>query len=129
MQGPAKGKKWIAGASTHGCWLGSYEAEKQAHFVNLARRGGVVYDVGANVGFYTVLSSVLVGDEGAVYAFEPVPRNLGYLRRHVEMNGLGNVRVMDVAMGEAEGVVTFSLASNASMGHVGGGDGEEIEFR
>lgn len=129
LQGPARGKRWIAGASTHGCWLGSYEGEKQAAFTRHLRPGSVVYDVGANVGFYTLLGSVVIGNEGSVYAFEPVPRNLEYLREHVRMNGLANVRVFDAAMGEAEGRVRFSLASNPSMGHVGGGDGEEIEVR
>ena len=129
LQGPAKGKRWIAGASTHGCWLGSYEGEKQRVFQDLVKPGSVVYDVGANVGFYTLLGSVLSGEGGRVYAFEPVPRNLGYLERHVRMNGLSNVRVFDVAMGAGSGVARFSLASNASMGHLGGGDGEEIEVR
>ena len=44
-----------------------------------------VYDVGSNVGFYTLLSAELVGDSGKVIAFEPFTQNLVYLKRHIEL--------------------------------------------
>jgi hypothetical protein len=55
LQGPARGMKWVVGSGTHGCWLGSYEYSKQRLLRRLIRPGDVVYDVGANVGFYTLL--------------------------------------------------------------------------
>ncbi|MHB9011046.1 MAG: hypothetical protein ACYC49_02335 [Ignavibacteriaceae bacterium] len=61
MQGPLKGKKWIKGSSINGCWLGSYENDKQILFREYIKEGMVVYDIGANAGFYTLLSSLLVG--------------------------------------------------------------------
>lgn len=93
MQGPLRGKLWVVGSSSHGCWLGSYELQKQQIFIKTVRPRYVVYDIGAHVGFYTLLSSVLVGSQGKVLAFEPVPRNLQYLRRHVHMNCCPNVSV------------------------------------
>ena len=83
VRGPLRGKRWIVGASTHGCWLGSYEYQKQSIFKKTVKSGYVVYDIGAHVGFYTLLSSVLVGTQGKVIAFEPVQRNLEYLKKHV----------------------------------------------
>lgn len=86
LQGRLRGARWIVGAGTHGCWLGSYEYGKRRLFERLVRPGQVVWDVGANAGFYTLLASRLVGSTGSVVAIEPLPRNLSYLRRHLELN-------------------------------------------
>ena len=66
-----KGARWIVGSSIHGCWLGTYESEKQNVVSKLVRPGMVVWDVGANAGFYTLAFARLVGNTGRVYAFEP----------------------------------------------------------
>src|SRR4030095_2658449 len=79
LQGPLRGKKWIAGSSTHGCWVGSFEYEKQLAFRRAVSRGDVVYDLGAHVGFYTLLPSVLAGEAGHVYSFEPLAANAAIL--------------------------------------------------
>jgi SAM-dependent methyltransferase len=86
LQGPLRGKKWIVGSGNHGYWLGSYEIGKRALFVRSIPVGAVVYDLGANVGYYTLLAAMLAGAEGKVFAFEPLPRNLEYLRRHLVLN-------------------------------------------
>ncbi len=77
VQGPLRGKRWIAGSSNHGCWLGSYELAKQRKVIELVRPGMVCWDVGAHVGFYTLLFAELVGPLGRVFAFEPLPRKGG----------------------------------------------------
>lgn len=61
LQGSLRGRKWIVGSSNHGCWLGSYEWKKQRLFTRTVSSGDVVFDIGAHVGFYTLLASVLVG--------------------------------------------------------------------
>lgn len=118
LQGPLRGKKWIVGSSTHGCWLGSYEHEKQRLFMRAVRPGGVVYDVGAHVGFYTLLASVLVGTRGRVVAFEPFARNLGYLRRHLELNRTTNVTVVEAAVCDHDGMVRLRDGPGSSQVHV-----------
>jgi hypothetical protein len=45
-RGPAKGLRWIVGANTHGCWLGTYELEKQRALMRFVREGMTIYDVG-----------------------------------------------------------------------------------
>jgi FkbM family methyltransferase len=115
LSGELRGWKWITGASTHGCWLGTYERETQAAFASLIREGDVVYDVGANAGFFTLLSAKLAGRTGKVYAFEPLPANLAVLRRHVAANE-AKVEVLDVALSSSSGVARFAPGSNASMG-------------
>jgi FkbM family methyltransferase len=118
LQGPLRGKRWIVGSSNHGCWLGSYEYGKQAAFAASIRPGDVVYDIGAHVGFYSLLASVIVGPEGRVFSFEPFPENLAFLRKHLEMNLVMNCVVCDVAIGRSEGVAAFSPGPASTMGRL-----------
>ena len=68
MQGPLRGCWWIVGSGNHGYWLGSYEQTKARRFVQAIHQGAVVYDVGANVGYYTLLAAVAVGRNAHVIA-------------------------------------------------------------
>lgn len=120
LQGPLQGKRWISGSSNHGCWLGSYEAAKQRKITELVRPGMAYWDVGANVGFYTLLFAELVGG-GSVFAFEPFPRNVELLRRHVEMNRYQNVRIFPRALGDFDGEAGFDAGPGRSMGHIAAG--------
>jgi FkbM family methyltransferase len=122
LQGPLRGKKWIVGSSTNGCWFGSLEYQKQQRFNATVASGNVVFDLGANVGFYTLLASVLVGASGHVYAFEPLARNIAYLRKHLAMNSVENCTVVEAAVAASEGYSRFdqSLAhTNAHLAETG----------
>jgi FkbM family methyltransferase len=118
LQGPLRGKRWIAGSSNHGCWLGSYEYEKQQAFCRELRKGAVVYDLGANVGFYSLLASTLTGNDGQVLSFEPSSRNLAFLRKHIELNRIKNCRIFDAAVSSSDGFAYFDLGPNCSEGRV-----------
>jgi len=121
LQGPLRGKRWVAGSSIHGCWLGSYEAAKQRKIIEFIRPGMVCWDLGANVGFYTLLLAELVGRTGRVFAFEPFPRNVEQLRRHVNINKYQNVQIFPCALGNLDGETAFDPGLNASTGHLADG--------
>ncbi len=123
LQGPLRGRRWIVGSATHGCWLGSYEFETQRAFARLVRRGDVVYDLGANVGFYTLLGARLSGEAGAVYSFEPLLRNLEFLRKHVAMNALKNCLVIDAAVADCDGEMRFDASDAPTTAHLVEGGG------
>ena len=123
LSGPLRGSRWIAGASTHGAWLGTYERVAQRAFVDHVRSGGVVFDIGANVGFFTLLASKLVGKRGTVVAFEPLPRNLAILREHVQMNGCANVSVLALAVSDRSGEARLRVAADPAMSGIAD-DGE-----
>jgi len=118
LQGRLRGMKWIVGFSNHGCWLGSYEYHKRKAFEESVAQGGVVFDIGANAGFYTLLASVLVGPQGRVFAFEPDPRNLRYLKEHLRINGIKNVSVIEAAVADCAGVAHFDAGPNLSTGRL-----------
>jgi FkbM family methyltransferase len=58
---------------------------------NTVRPGDVVLDVGANIGYYTLLFARLAGEQGKVFAFEPDTANFRLLQENVELNGYRNV--------------------------------------
>jgi FkbM family methyltransferase len=118
LRGPARGKRWLADSSTRGFWLGYWELDNQRRFANSLRSGDVVYDIGAHVGLYTLLSSSLIGPEGHVYAFEPFPRNAGFLRQHIELNRLQNCTVVEAAVSDSAGSRHFDPTSHDSAGHL-----------
>lgn len=126
--GPMRGKRWIVGSFIHKCWLGIYEWRKQHYFCRDVHPNFVVFDVGANVGFYTILSSLLVGGDGEVVAFEPVPRNMDYLKKHLIKNGINNVKTVEVAVSAKSGVANFSIGSKHSMGHLTPSGQVEVEI-
>jgi FkbM family methyltransferase len=118
LQGPLRGRRWVVGSGTHGCWLGSYEHRKHRRFADWIRSGATVFDVGANVGFYTLLASARCGPHGRVFAFEPDRRNVAFLARHLLLNRSSNVTIVEAAVGDATGMVRFAPGANPSMGSV-----------
>lgn len=74
------------------------------------QEGDVVLDVGANIGYYTLLAARKVGAKGRVYAFEPDPTNFSLLRRNVELNGYSNVTLVNQAVGETSGYLKLYLS-------------------
>lgn len=127
--GPLRGRWWLA--ESRGKILrilnGTYEPEQTALFREHVRPGGTVLDVGAHVGYYTLLASTLVGDEGAVWSFEPDAENGGFLRRHVEINRLANVRVEPAAVSDRTGTASFAAGTGSGTGHLE--EGGDVEVR
>ncbi len=118
MQGTLRGRRWIVGSSNHGCWLGSYEHNQQILLEKYLTEGDVFFDIGAHVGFYTLLGSVLVGGSGQVVAFEPVSRNLMYLKKHLQINSVSNVAIVEAAVSDRHGHGRLSSGPSSSMWHL-----------
>ncbi|MGQ0586044.1 MAG: FkbM family methyltransferase [Gammaproteobacteria bacterium] len=116
--GVNRGASWIAGASVHGCWLGTYEAEKQQLLARLVRPGMTAWDVGANAGFYSLAFSRLVGTHGRVYGFEPLAENAANFLAHVRLNHARNVVLVQSAMGATDGTAGFEVAASNAMGRL-----------
>lgn len=77
-----------------------------------------MFDLGANVGFYSLLASELVGPNGRVFSFAPVPRNLEFLKKHLNLNNVTNCSVWDVAVGRIDDMASFQAGPNSSMGRL-----------
>ena len=93
--------------------------EYNYHLPQLVGRGDVAIDIGANLGYYTRPLSDIVGEEGAVYAVEPVPVIFDVLKRNVA--GRKNVHLMNYALGAEECAVEMANDSVAEAGYFGTG--------
>ncbi len=73
-----------------------------------------VLDLGANLGYYTIMLALLVGPAGRVYAVEPVTGNFDLLRRNVQLNGLRNVQMEQLAIADRDGEKTLTLTAQSN---------------
>lgn len=75
---------------------------------SLLNPGDTFIDIGANLGYFTLLAASLVGEHGSVIAFEPSPENCRLLRRSLSQNGFKNVLIFEKAVAEATRRLAFS---------------------
>jgi FkbM family methyltransferase len=107
-------------------WTGLHEPAVQGALSELLQPGMTFWDVGAHVGFFTILGARLVGDQGHVHAFEPVEQNRARLEAAVEKNGCGNVTVHPVALSSAQGDATLHAHESSAMWSLVGEDDEGV---
>jgi FkbM family methyltransferase len=88
----------------------SYEPDVTAVFRRLLRPGMGVLDLGANIGFFTMLSASLVGSAGWVVAVEPNPANVKLLEASRRLNGFAQVTVCQVAAGRKPGLLVLNTS-------------------
>lgn len=105
-------------------WLGTYEPELQSALKVLAQPGWVAFDVGANIGYITLLLQAQVGPAGKVFAFEALPANLERLRLNLQQNGLADaVQVVPAAVVDSGRPVRFLIGPSGGMGKAEGSAG------
>lgn len=107
-------------------WLGTYEPELQDTVEALVSTGMIVYDVGANIGYISLLLAKKVGDTGRVFAFEALPDNVKRLNANLRRNHLENrVQVYAGAVVEGEKPVQFMVGPSGGMGKARGSAGRD----
>jgi FkbM family methyltransferase len=107
-------------------WLGTYEPELQSAIRDLVQEGGVAYDVGANIGYISLLLARKLGPGGRVFAFEALPANLERLETNLRLNNLvTQVEVVPVAVVDREGTVNFWVGPSGGMGKAEGSEGRK----
>jgi FkbM family methyltransferase len=114
--GIGSGIRFEPGSSNRHYASGNNELPVQQALASCLARDAVFYDIGANVGFFTVIAARLVGPDGSVYAFEPVPKNAAYIQLNVDLNRFRNVTVVSKAVSAAPGQGQLWLAKYAGGG-------------
>jgi FkbM family methyltransferase len=109
-------------------WLGTYELELQRAIEHFVKPGMTAFDVGANIGYISLLLSRAVGVHGKVLSVEALPANIKRLQGHTALNPFAaNVTVMHAAVVDASKPVTFLVHSSTSMGKAVGSAGRSNE--
>lgn len=107
-------------------WLGTYEIELQQAIRAQVKPGMVAYDVGANIGYITLLLAQAVGEQGQVFAFEALPSNVERLRGNLALNRMeGRVKVVPAAVVEATRPVRFLVGPSGGTGKAEGSAGRQ----
>ncbi|MEX2392928.1 MAG: FkbM family methyltransferase [Actinomycetota bacterium] len=99
-------------------FLGShdYEVYESKLMIGLVRPGDVAVDVGAMIGYYTMILGHGVGPKGRVYAFEPDPDNFAILVENASINGYEHVQPRRAVVGAASGTTQLHRAPEAYRG-------------
>jgi len=114
--GPAKGLKINVAGSRLGYILGTTEGETQEVMQEALAAGDVFYDLGANIGFLSLVAAALVGSDGAVYSFEPLPANVAILRANAKRNSLDQIEVIEMAISDKPGGATLAIGRSDQDG-------------
>jgi len=105
-------------------WLGTYEMELQAAIKKYISTGMVAYDIGANIGYISLLLARATGENGMVYAFDALPANLKRLNDNIKLNSMQKqIKVIANAVIEEQRPVEFLVGPSGGMGKVKGSAG------
>jgi FkbM family methyltransferase len=94
-----------------------HEEETTALFKKIVKPGDVVLDLGANIGYFTILAARLVGPKGKVFSFEPEPTNFHYLTKNIEVNNYTNAFAYQKAVADKAGTTQLYVCSYDSGHH------------
>jgi len=94
----------------------SYEPEVTSAISSVLESGHTFFDVGANLGYYTLLASMKVGSDGSVHAFEPAPAQFKHLNLNMRVNRATNIILNNVALAETAGEREMLLSLGWNQG-------------
>lgn len=80
----------------------------------IIKPGDVVLDLGANIGYYALLESAIVGPDGKIFAVEPSPLNYRVLKENINLNGCTNIETFSIAMGDYNGKARMFVSNRSN---------------
>jgi len=97
--------------------FGMWEKGEMDLFKKTVKKGWTVLDIGANIGYPSLLLSSLVGENGKVIAFEPDKNNIQMLEKNIKANNCKNITIVPMAVSDHTGVGTLYISSSHSGDH------------
>lgn len=116
QQGVGKGVRFNTGGTNAGFMLGTSEPGVQEVLRSFVKAGMTVFDVGANVGFLSVIAARLVGTNGRVVCFEPLPGNVERIEHNKRLNEFSQISVKQMALGAVNGEASFIVSDEPTWG-------------
>ena len=95
----------------------SFEHQCRSIILNFLKPGSVFLDIGANIGYYSLLASRRVGEKGRVIAFEPNPITVKRIQKNIVLSGASNIELFDFALSNKEDVVELYCPTSETHGY------------
>ena len=95
--------------------VGRYEPEKFAAIAAALKPGACFLDIGGNKGDFALFSAARIGPDGTVICFEPHPDNAGWIRKSVELNQFGNLKVEELALADRDGEAVLNIGGKSGQ--------------
>lgn len=129
LAGPLSGSRWVvaSGGKVMRMICGSYEPAQTRLFSRHVLPNSIVFDLGANVGYYTLLAAKLA-HRGQVVAFEPEPRNAAFLRANIAANRYRNITVRELAVAGESGTARFKMGRGTGTGSLSRDGGLDVKL-
>jgi len=86
-------------------------------FKKVLKEGNVFVDLGANIGYFSLLAAKLVGPSGKVFSFEPEPKNYSYLKKNIDLNGYKQISAFQKAVSDKNGKTVLYVCDYDSGHH------------
>jgi FkbM family methyltransferase len=118
QKGLGRGLRFNGAGSAVGFLLGTHDLEVQYAMARLLQPGMTALDLGANVGFTSVLAARRVGSGGRVLSFEPLAANAAQIRHNAALNDFGWIEVHELALGKKDGAAEFLLSESPTWGRL-----------
>lgn len=98
-------------------YFGIWEPQLTNFISSRLKKGDHFVDVGANIGYFSLLASTLVGNEGKVFAIEASPTIFELLNRNIQLNEFANIRTFNLAASDSHGSLNLYMAPDENIGH------------
>ncbi len=93
--------------------FGVYEAPESAYFRGVVRDADICFDVGGNVGYFSMLLAHLA-PRGAIHVFEPIPLNAALIAANRELNGFAHIAINACAVGDEAQTLSFTVSTDSA---------------
>jgi FkbM family methyltransferase len=108
---------------------GFYEPSTARFFVKAIREGDYIVDIGANIGYFSLLAAVLTGPTGHVLACEPLPANIEKLQANILCNSIFNIKLVTAPIWSREEEVTLYAHEDGRLASLGKLDSPSGELK
>ncbi|MDP1725751.1 MAG: FkbM family methyltransferase [Bacteroidota bacterium] len=95
---------------------GYYELAETGFWINLVENKKVVFDIGANIGYYSLLASKNMDDNALIYAFEPIHKTYSRAKYNIELNGFKNILLNKLALSAQDGYLEINVGNDENWG-------------
>lgn len=89
-----------------------FEKNEREFVINFLKKGDVFYDIGANIGLFSLLASKVVGEKGLVYSFEPTPITYSRLLDNISLNNFSNIKTFNIGLSDKVGKLNLNVSTN-----------------